>query len=338
MPAPVLGKVQIGKEASNAQGTAVAATKLLPIAQKAIPVDRKVTPIDYDLGVNAEVTGNFIQGIKVEDTLSWDKGFFELLPFLLSGCVKGGITPTEQTPDKDDWQWEFDPSLSLSNAQDSFTIERGDNIQAVKHAFSVFKSLKISGQVNQDGGESSVKVESDYFALENVNGSFTAGLSPLPMTFMSAKLATLAIDAAYADAGDTVMTNFLRSFDLTIAGGAFPMFNSSAKETFDEIGQGPLGFLLNLTVKRGTASEALRAAIGTSKVMRLSLNGPVIGGTGENCLAQFDLCGYIEDVIPMAQNDRSKNANLDTIVLHGQYDATSGKLFVAKIIANLAAL
>jgi hypothetical protein len=337
-PVPVLGKVQIGKESALAQGTPVAATKLLPISQKQIPVDRKVTPIPYDVGVNADVTGKLIQGILVQDTLSWDHGFFELFPYLLSCLLKGGVSPTEGTTGKGDWQWANEPSLTGSNAQDSLTIERGDNVQAVQHAFSIFKSLKISGQVNQDGGESSVKVEADYFALQNTNTTFTAALSPLATTYLSAKLATLAIDPTYAAAGTTVMANFMRSFDLTIAGGAYPMFNSSSQETFDEIGQGPLSFLLNLTAKRGAATEALRAAIGTFKCARLALNGPVIGGTGKNALVQFDLCGYIEDVIPMAQNDRGKGGNLDTLVLHGQYDPVSSKLIVPKVITGVATL
>ena len=330
MPAPVLGKIQIGKELATAQGTPVAATKILPISQKEIPADREVTPISYDVGVNADVTGRLMQGVLVKDTLSWDYAFFELFPYLLSGCLKGGVTATEQTTGKGDYLWTHTPSLTASNAQDSFTIERGDNIQAVQHAFSMFKSIKISGQVNQEGGESSIKCSADYFALQNTNNPFTAALAPMNTTYMSAKLTTLAIDATFAAAGNTVMTNFLRSFDLTIVGGAFPTFHGSSQEMFDEVGQGPISFLLNLTVKRGAQSEALRAAIGAYKVMRLLINGPLIGVGAKNFSLSFDLGGYIEAIIPMKQTDRTKGANLDTLVLHGQYDATTNQILVAK--------
>lgn len=337
MTTPVLGKIQIGKESALAQGTPVAATKILPIVQKSLPVDRKVTPIPYDIGVNAEVTGRMMQGRLVEDTLSWDQGFFQLFPILFSGAFKGGVTPAEQTPDQDDYLWSHEPSLTGDKAPDSFTLERGDNVQVVKHAYCMFKRIKISGQVNQEGGESSVKVEADYFARENVNGSYTAGLSALAPTYMSAKLARVYLDPLWADVGDTELAGLLRSFDLELLSGLYPDFNGGSVETFGEHGQGPLSFLLNLTLKRGSTTEALRAAINEFRAARLTITGPVIG-SGENHGVTFDLGGYIEDVVAMAQNDRSKGANLDTLVLHGQYEAVGAKLLVPSVVTDLATI
>jgi hypothetical protein len=333
--APILGKVQIGKE--TVHGTAVAATKMIPIVQGPLPVDRKVTELPYDIGVNAQVTGRLQQGVLVQDTLSWDQGAFQLLPYLLSGGLKGNITPVEQTPDQDDYLWTFAPSLTADNALDSFTLERGDNVQAVKHAYAMFKRIHISGQVNQDGGESAVKLEADYFAQQNVNGAFTAALVPLSMTYMSAKLMNVYLDSAWADLGDTALEGLLRSFDLDILPGAYPDFNGGSTETYKSHEQGPLSAMLTLTLKRGVTTEALRAAINEMRFARVELLGPVIG-TGEAHSAVFDLAGYVEDVVAMASNDRQKSSNLDTLVLHGQYDATSGKLLEAAVTTNVASL
>lgn len=333
--APILGKVQIGKE--TVHGTAVAATKLVPIVQGPLPVDRKVTELNHDIGVNVTATGRLQQGVLVQDTLSWDQGAFQLLVYLLSGGLKGGIVPVEQTPDQDDWKWTFTPALNADNALDSFTLERGDNVQAVKHAYTMFKRIHLSGQVNQDGGESAVKLEADYFAQENKNGAFTAALAPLSMTYMSTKLMNVYLDEAWADLGDTALEGLLRSFDLDILTGVYPDFNGGSKEYYEDHDQGPLSVMLTLTLKRGATTEALRAALNEMRFARVELLGPDIG-TGEAHSAVFDLAGYVEDVVAMASNDRQKSANLDTLVLHGQYDATSGKLLEAAVTTNVASL
>jgi len=98
-----------------------------------------------------------------------------------------------------------------------------------------------------------------------------------------------------------------------------------------------MSFMLTLTLKRGAVTEALRAATGEFRVCRLDFNGPVIG-TGEAMLARFDLGGYIEDVVSMASVDRTKGANLDTVILHGMYDATGAKLFSPSVICNVASI
>jgi hypothetical protein len=332
----ILGKVQIGKE--TVRGTGVAATVMVPIVQKPLPVDRKVKAINFDTGMNVDVTHRSMQGRLVEDTLQWDDGYFQILPHLFSGLLKGGVTPVEQTADQDDWLWEHEPALDdTDNAQDSFTIERGDNIQAVEHNYSMFKRFKISGQINQEGGDSPVSIEVDYFARENVNSSFTAGLDPLEPIFLNAKLARVYLDALWADVGETELTGLLRSFELEILSGLHPTFNGGAVETFGAHEQGPMSAILNLTLVRGTTTEALRAAINEFRAARLTITGPKIG-TGVNQLVSFDLGGYIEDVVAMAQNTNNKNANLDTVVLHGQYDATSGKLIVPSVITNVASI
>jgi hypothetical protein len=95
--------------------------------------------------------------------------------------------------------------------------------------------------------------------------------------------------------------------------------------------------MLTLTLKRGVTTEALRAAINEMRFARVELLGPDIG-TGDPHSAVFDLAGYVEDVVAMASNDRQKSANLDTLVLHGQYDAVSGKLLEAAVTTNVASL
>lgn len=334
----ILGKVQIGKESALTHGTPVVATKILPTIQKPLLPDSKPTPLKQDVGLNVEVTGVYTQGKLVEDTLVFDQMAFQLMPYLLSGLLKGGVTPAEQTPDQDDYLYDNTPALdNTDNTLDSYTLERGDTVQAVEQEYVMFKRLKMGGQVSQNAGPSPVKGEIDYFGRQNTNTSFTAGLLPLSQNLMNTKLTQIFIDSLWANAGVTEKTNLLRAWDLEIIGGAHPVFNGGNLETFNSHEQGPLGFMLALTIQRGAESEALRAAQGQFKVIRLQINGPVIG-SGENQLCQYDLGGYIEDVIAMAEDDQG--GKLDTLVLHGMSDGlpATAKLIVPKLITNIATL
>jgi hypothetical protein len=336
--ATILGKMQIGKEDPAAHGTGVAATVLLPIKQKQMPVDRKPTTIDHDIGKNVEITGSMVQGILVKDTLSWDQGFFEILPFLFSGFFKGGITPVEQTTDQEDFLWSHEPNLDeIDNDLDSYTIERGDSLQSYEHNYCLFNNLKLSTQVNQDGGEHSVKIDAEYFARENVTSSFTPALSPLPLTFMNGKLSRVYLDTLWVDVGKTELTGLLRSWDLEIVNGVHPRFNGGSVETFNDHESGAFSFLLNLTLQRSALTETLRAAIGSTRALRLTVTGPKIG-TGKNHELTVDMFGIIEDVVPLGSTDRTKSPNLDTFVLQGKYDPVGGKLIVPSVVTKLASI
>jgi hypothetical protein len=331
-----LGKVQIGKENPASHGTPVAATKVLPTVQKPLPEDSKPTPLKQDLGLNVDVTGNVIQGKLVEDTLVFDQLTFQLLPYIFAALLKGGVTPTEQTTDQDDYLFDHTPDLDGSdNSLDSYTLERGDSLQAVEEEYVMFKRAKLGGQVDQTGGASFVKGEADYFARQNTNTTFTPGLSALISNYMNAKLTQIFMDSTWANVGVTEKANVLKAWDVDVIGGATPDFSGGDEETFETHEQGPISFMLALTLKRGTLTEALRAAKGEYRVIRLQVNGPAIG-TGENHMLQLDLGGYIEEVVAMAEENQG--IKLDTLVLRGMPDATTQRMIEPKIITNIAAL
>jgi hypothetical protein len=333
----LLGKVQYGVEAPNAHGTQVAASLLLPIEQKEIQPDSKPTAIPYDIGKNVDVTGVVTQGKLVEDTFSWSHGFFEQFPLIHSLLLKGGITPTEKTEGEGDFEYDNTPSLDPGdNALDSISLERGDSQQPVKTSYCMFKKLTLDWSINQSGGEHPVKVDVDWFGRENVNGTYTASVETIPLTYLNAILTRLWLDTSWAGVGTTEVAHLMRSGKLEIIGGAHPSFsNGGTTETFAKHEQGPVSFLLSLTLERGTVSEALRAATGQFRTARLAFNGPVIG-TGVNHLLQYDLGGYIEDVVAMASDDQG--TKLDTLVLHGKYDAVGNALLKTKCITDMAGI
>jgi hypothetical protein len=332
----ILGKVQIGKENPAAHGTPVAATRVLRTVQKPLPEDSKPTSIKQDLGLNVDVTDNIIQGKLVEDSLVFDQLTFQMLPLIYSALLKGDVTPVEQTADQDDYLYDHTPELDGSdNDLDSFTLERGDSLQAVEEEYVMFKRFKMGGQVDQSGGASFVKGEVDYFARQNTNTTFTPDLTPLAEKYMSAKLTQIFIDSTWANVGVTEKTNFLKAWDVEIIGGANPDFSGGEEETFETHEQGPISHMLALTMKRGAATEVLRAAKGEYRVIRLQTNGPAIG-SGENQMHQLDLGGYIEEVIAMSEENQG--VKMDTLVLRGMPDKLTGRMIEPKVITNVATL
>jgi hypothetical protein len=328
-----LRKIQYGPE--SVHGTAVAATKMLPIALAGISPDRKPTFPRESAGVLADAVRSYISGRMVNDTLKFDSVYYQTLPMLLSCSIKGGITPAEQTVDQDDYLWAFTPVLngSASNNQDSITLERGDDDFMVETEYVQFTRLKIAGEVNQEGGDSTIKIDADYYGRQNSVTSFTVLSPQASLIPVSAKLCKLYIDPSWAAVGSTEKTNTLRAFDIEIISGLHAKSHGSGNEFFDEHGEGNMAFMAAFTFEGNSNmsdiyTDFLSQAL---KVVRLKMTGPQIG-TGDNYLFQLDLGGKWDE--PVALSGESNGNNLWTAILHGIYDVTGGKLLGINVITN----
>jgi len=332
MGTSVLRKMQYGKEATH--GLAVAASKMLPVSVPPIKPDRKPTYPREDIGVLADAVRSYVSGRLVKDSLKWDTAYFQLLPLLFSCGIRGGITPTETTALQGDYAWDHTPYLDgTSNTQDSVTMERGDDGFEVETEYVMFDRIKLSGEINQDGGDSSLKIEADYFGRQNTVTAFTAGLSIPALNPINAKLARLFIDTTWAGVGVTEKTNTLRAFDVEFLTGLHPKFHGSGNEYFDNHGEGAMAVLGAFTFEGNANAADIFTAWNaqTLQVLRLKAEGPQIG-TGAKHLLQVDLSGTWEQVIPLASE--SNGNNLWTAVLHGFYDPTGGKLFDINVVTN----
>ena len=336
MGTSTLRKIQYGKE--SAHGTAVAATALLPVAVPPIKPDRIPTYPREDVGVLAEASRSYISGRLVRDTLKWDSAFFQLLPLLLSCGIKGDITPVEQTTDQDDYLWDHTPEMDgTSNEQESITLERGDDTFMVETEYTMFERLKFSGEINQEGGDSALRIEADYFGRQNTVATFTAGLTIPTLTPINSKLTKFYLDTTWAGVGGTEKTSTLRAFDVEIMTGLHPKFHGSGVEYFDVHGEGPIGVIASFTFEGNDNMSAIYAAHLSQalQVVRLKTEGPAIG-TGDNHLLQLDVSGTWETIIPLASE--SNGNNLWTAVLHGFYDPTGEKILGVNVITNKSAI
>lgn len=332
MGTSTLRKIQYGKETTH--GTAVPATRILPASVPPIKADRKPTYPREDVGVLADAVRSYISGVLVQDSIKWDTAYYQLLPLIFSCGIKGGLTPAEQTTGQHDYLWAHTPSMDgTSNAQNSLTLERGDNGFMVESEYVMFDDIKIGGEISQEGGDSSVTLEASYFGRQNTVTSFTDGLSIPALTPINAKLARLFVDSAWADVGETELTSTLRTFDLEIITGLHPKFHGSGNLYFDTHGEGPMS-VMSAFVFEGNANAAsiYTAHLNqTLQVARLLIEGPAIGA-GKKHTLQIDFSGTWEEVIPLSSE--SNGNNLWAATLHGFYDVTGAKLLDAQVITD----
>lgn len=326
-----LSKIQYGKETTR--GTAVAATRML--LGKAFPVkpDRKPMYPEVNVGIRARSVNEVIYEYLWRDTLKIDQGYFQILPLLFSLGVKGNITPTEQTPSQADYLWTHTPSLTASNAPDAATLEFGDDQQEYEVEHVMAERIKVSGEVNQEGGDAPVAIEAGLFGRQLTGSTFTGALAYPSAEFLNAKLAQIYIDTAWSGVGTTEKTGTLRSFDFEILTGVHPVFTGSGNRYFDTFGESFFDVMANFVLEGNANADAIWDALRakTFQVVRLKLSGAQIG-TGVNHSLTLDVGGTWESVIPL--NSESKGNNLHACIFHGRYDATGAKLLQAAISTN----
>jgi hypothetical protein len=272
-----------------------------------------------------------------QNTLSTEHGYFQQLPVVFGCGLKGGITPTEQTPAQLDYLWPFTPSLvsGADNAQDSLTIELGDDTQAFEAEYAMFERIRISGTVAQGQDSSPVSIETDYFGRQLTPTSFTGSIALPTAEPINAKLARFYLDTAWSGVGGTEKTNILRAFDIEILTGLHPKFSGSGNKYFGEHGAGLISVTANFTLEGNSDADAIFDAhqANALAVVRLQIEGGQIG-TGDNHSLSIDIGGNWESVSPLASEDRGDN--LHSAVLMGRYDSTGAKMLAVNVVTNVA--
>ena len=321
-----LSKMQFGMENPAARGDPVAADTLILGAEIGpVPVDRVPVFPEDALGVRARSSRALIYNYLVQNTLKIEHGYFDILPMLLSGTLKGNITASEQNGGESDYLWTFAPSMTATNAPDSITLEVGDNVDAYEVEYVMFEKLKLSGVVAQGTESSPVMIEADYFGRQVTKTSFTGAITAPTVEPMNAKLSRIAIDALWANRGNTEVTAILRAWDLEIIGGLHPTFHGSALRTFDVFGEGFVDAVLTLTFEGSAAADAERDKwiARTAQAIQIKVLGSQIG-SGDTFSFVANLWGAYENVVPLAEEDRGNN--LHTAVFRGLYGITGATI------------
>ena len=335
MGARSLTKFQWGLEGTR--GTAVPATRIIGAAPKAVPTDRVWEPVRLATGQRVDRTGKRNDELLVRDTLTFENGYFQMLPGLFQCCLDGAITPAEVNVGESDYKWDVLPSLTGTNSPKTLTLEMGDDVQAYEVEHVMFTRLLLSADIGQDGGASAVKIDADYFGRQVTPTTFTSSQALHPsLEFINAKLARLYMDTSFAGIGGTEQTSLLRGIQLEFLAGTHPKFFGSANKYFDSYGEGDLGVMLTLTLEGTSGADSIYDLYqaGTERAIRLDLNGSQIG-SGASRLLRTDLYGYFESVVPL--NSEVNGNNLHQALFVAMPDSSANFLDI-DIITDAATI
>ncbi len=332
-------KLQWGKEATGAHGTAVPAdTLLLAGAHPPVLPDEQLTFIEDDAGVRARsVRAPRSDNKLVEDSLVFEDAYFQLLPVLFSMGIKGNVTASEQNASQADWKRVFTPSMTATNTPDSGTIELGDDTQAYEREYMMIKRLNIAGVIAQDGQASKVGITAEYFARQNTKTTFTGAVS-IPVTEeMNAKLCRFYVDTAFADLGSSEKTGLLRSFDIDIITGLHHKSHGGENKYYDIHGEGDIEVITTLILEGNSDAVAIYDAwkARTLAFLQFNLSGQQIG-SGDNQNMTLGVGGYWESVI--ALNEQVNGNNLHQALHHGTYDLTGAQILALEVTTNVASI
>jgi hypothetical protein len=325
----VFKKIQYGKELKTAKGTLVDATKIF-LGDMPVPADRQYVAPSYNLALRAASKElHLYQQLADGFTLSVENGFFQVLPFLLSMALKGDITPSLVTTGQGDYLWTFTPSLTATNAQDSFTLEVGDDVEQFDLPYVMCKRLTIEGAMGQNAP---VKLSAECFAQSVASSAFTAGLTLPAVEPMVANNAKLYIDTTWAGKGGTQKTGLLRDFSLEILTGLHPKFHGNGL-TYDAHGEGKIDVMLRMTLEGDSVADGYYDGFiaRTPYAIRLKIPGSQIG-SGSSYDLTVDLWGRFVEMVPLG--GEADGDNLHTCLFQGQYDTTGAAMLAVTCTTN----
>lgn len=334
-----LSKIQYGAEATGSAGGAVAAdTILLAGAHPPLTPDRIMTFIEDDAGVRAPtVRKPRADQFMVQDTITFENSYFQLLPFLFSLGIKGQVTSEIQSTGGSDSKWIFTPSMTASNTPNTATLELGDDVDAFEVEYMMIQRLRLSGVIAQDQSPSPLSIEVEYFGRQHTKTSFTTGISLPTNEEINAKLTRFYVDPNSTGIGDTEKTGLLRAYDIDIINGFHPKFHGGVNKFFDVHGQGNYLVTTTLTLEGNSDADDIFDAFKarTAHFLQFNISGNQIG-TGTNQNLVLGVGGYWEGVTPIGEQVNGNN--LHQALHRSTYDATGARVLQLEVITDVAAI
>lgn len=338
----VLRVNQWGAEGAT-HGTAVPADVRL-LANIELPEsDRewKIPSVGIGKRVPELINATYVQRIAAEGVrLTTPDGlYYQILPQIFSSCVKGNITPAEQSVGEGDYLWAFTDNLTGDEDLETFTLETGDGVaanEAIEIAYCLIPDIEITG--NAETGECTLSATINGDAILPTTLSTVATMPTF--TAVLGKMFQLDVDDAWASLGTTPFTDALVDFVLRINGGAHHKRRGSANLKPDAHGQGKIGISLTLGLERTAAviAEAQKYFTETrdDRHLRLEIDSGVIIGAGVNHKLTIDLAGIWTAWHAMGK-DQDGN-NLDVATFTCGYESTGLHAFDIDLITDVAAL
>jgi hypothetical protein len=294
----------MGKE--SAAGTTVAATRQwYGQGSGETDVDHMLSEMNGNRGTRTPFVGVTSKGVAVKIGYQSDADLgaaWNDLVFAFSQ-LKGGMTGAGGAADK---TWTCAPSQTGANAQESYTIEVGDDIQEFEFGYCQASDFTISAA--KDG---MTQLSINWFARQPVKSTKTAVAANVDVRIPGFLWAPRWAAAQSGLTGASDVANFLQDFSITHNTGLTPRFYQDGLAYFGQSVEAEPQFA-TVTMHVESTAQAIsqfydKKAAGTVDFLQLSTGtrGPALGGTNYAATLQYAL--IYTDVKQIASVDSGVN-------------------------------
>jgi len=321
-----LRKVQIGKETTK--GTAVPATAALLGRVTIEPRPTKHDPVE-DRGSLITPYRSIRVAEEIGLTFEGDATFEQILYFLSMG-IKGAVTPSGTGDDK---TWVFTPAKTAAGTFDSFTIEAGDDIQAVEVEYCMASRIRFSG-----GMAAPVTVSVDMFGRQITNTTFTGSIAPPAIETILGQKSKLYIDDETGTMGGTEKSASLISWTYDIETGLYVKRYGDGSILFSSYGEkgGKVSLQVTAAFNSGINTERANADMEKQRLIRIATTGSIITGIIPKSLL-LDVCGVYESGSFKLLEERD-GEDVVSFTLNSQNSPTYGKGFEVTVVNKVSSL
>lgn len=324
---------QMGKESTA--GTSVAATR------QWYGQGSGETDVDHMLALHRGNRGTRTQlayatttgvGVKLNFQSNSDIGVaYDELPFIF-GQLDGGNTGSGASANK---TWTIAPSQTGANAQESYTIEVGDDVQEFEYEYAQMSDFTISA--SRDAG-AMTQFQGNWFARQATKSTKTS-VSANTAVRIPGKLWIPSFATAQSGlSGASTSLNFLVDWSAHHQTGLGPRFYQDGLSYF---GQSVESMEQTAEVTLHVESTALaisefydKKAAQTVDFLQLKATDPTLGSATYAATLQYAL--IYTDVKQIASSDNG--VNIWEITAQTPYDSTWATNFGASIVCSIASI
>jgi hypothetical protein len=228
--------------------------------------------------------------------------------------------------------WTFTPAKTAAGTFDAYTIEAGDDVQAVEVEYCMASKITISG-----GMAAPVTVTVDMFGRQVANTTFTSGLTPPTVETILGQKAKLYIDAETGTMGATEKSNSLISWTYTIETGLYAKRYGNGHIYFTAYGEKGAKATLQVTAAFNSDINTERASMDgeTQRLVRVEAEGTTISASAKKLT--MDICGvYMPGSFKLL--DERDGEDIVTFTIESMDSPTYGKGFEVTITNALATM
>lgn len=254
---------------------------------------------------------------------------YNAMIYVLASLIKTGVTPTTVGTATKKWVFAGDPT-AVDTGQ-SFSLEHGSSVRAQHVGGVMFKSLTV------DFNSPDVAISGDVFGQVMTDGATLSTATLLAGMLAVSKDTKWYIDSTAAALGTTAIAGAIKG-QLQVSNRWRPFYTQDRDNpSFDSVVEDEPTFKFHIVVPanaEGMGPLATLRSASDKAFVRAECQGPQTEA-GQNYLAQFDMCCYVENPAELKDDNKVVATEYDLVCM---FDDTWAKGYSFTIQNLLTAL